>query len=288
MWKKGELLVPKDSSCGEEHDNHIFLIKEVFAKDRSPFGGEYNTNSIMNGMGAIFHERQAEKYTGPIYEKDGQRFVPSGEDVFVAPMGHVVECKGLLPVPELEPVVSVGDKFEKDGVTYVYKGEKRQPMPGEHYLYVPKMEVFKCKDAKSSWPIVEPEHEFKVGDWVKFDKEKIMQIIDFDKVNKKVAFCRGEGKYGNHIERMEKLPGRPLTTEDLMQVLSGKKVMVECHACMCADKPKVTSRLFISINNDIVHFAHTGEVAKIALFTNGEVKWTDGVEGNIFVVEEGD
>ena len=85
---------------------------------------------------------------------------------------------------------------------------------------------------------------------------------------------------------LEKLPGRPLTTDDLMQVLSGYKVMVECHTCWCKSKGGVVGQIWAEEVKGIVYFAHEGNNAKFAHFKGGKIQFIDDDKGNIFVIEE--
>ena len=197
-----------------------------------------------------------EPYTGPIYEKDGQRFVPSGE--------NRIPGSGEYFLDRLGSVLRLGDEA-------VVANQKFDG--GYRRILLPVLEL-------------ESEHEFKISDWVKFDSDEVFQISGFNK-DKTLAFG-GSSKHGYYIRgRITKLPGRPLDISDLMRVLSGDKVMVECHACECEDDMgEVTVQLK---RESFLEFRHglneKGENYQIAAFKDGSIVFADGVEGNIFVVE---
>lgn len=101
-----------------------------------------------------------------------------------------------------------------------------------------------------------------------------------------------ENVTGYYAAGATKLPGRPLTTDDLMLVLSGKKVMVECWACDCDG---VRSHLTYSHRSktecadpfNSIGFEHeAGTGMHLAYFQNGHIVWSRHVEGNVYVVSE--
>ena len=173
-------------------------------------------------------------YTGPIYEKAGQRFVASEEEVWVAPMSHPVKCKVLLPVPELEP----------------------EP---------------------------EPEPEFEVGDWVKEDSGGFIYHINSFENDGTVNcdHCQISGQYFSS-ETFTKLPGRPLTTDDLMLNASGEEFTIHCNGCGCDG---VVATIWPASHEGGVAFFHKGNTSPVATFAYGGIVFAGDVEGNIFVVE---
>ncbi len=214
-------------------------------------------------------------YTGPTYEKDGRRFVASGE--FRAP--------------------KIGDWFDdtpiRGGVTKAY-------MDFETYrpILLPVSEL-------------EPEPKFAVGDWVEIngnDRLKDGGRFRIANVDKEI---RVDAMFTVVVQpdQLTKLPGRPLTTDDLMQVLSGKKITVECHACGCGSNgSKQAGEIYIQKREQQYHeyvaFYHKNFVAGgggviydhrdipgetgayfLARFVNGSIVFAGGVENDIYVVE---
>jgi hypothetical protein len=190
-----------------------------------------------------------DKYDGPIYTKDGQRFVSANE--------------GRVPKEDEWFLGSDGTPLQMCELKYT-KGIDRVIL-----LPVPELE---------------PEHGFEVGDWVIFDEKRPAgtEIFEVTSVESKPPLLNG--KY--HISRVAKLPGPPLTEDDLMLVLSGEKIEVECYACGCdGDRGRVVT------SNDVegrCNFRHgqnqNGENYPIAYFMDGSIEWADGVPGNIFRV----
>ena len=178
----------------------------------------------------------------PIHEKDGRRFVPSGE--YREPLQDEWYLSGLIGGPARAVLV---------------------PLP--HYPILLPV------------PELEPEHEFEVGDWVKDTRNGEVFCAD--------ESCVYPSKY------WEKLPGRPLTTADLMQVLSGKKITVECHAecCVKGKGHPVSGGIIYNIFKHTTYFFHANQFhqvlpsAALAEFKDGSIVFAPNVEGNIFIVE---
>ena len=97
----------------------------------------------------------------------------------------------------------------------------------------------------------------------------------------------------------EEHPGRPLTTDDLMLVLSGEKITVECHACGCDKGGGITGDLYAEtddpeddeLDGSMLYFHHTNNPKgagnyQLASFKDGYIVFADGVEGNIYIVGE--
>ncbi len=277
MFKRGEIAVaPNDS---------LWLCNHVGTNyDWIPI---YGTPGIQ-GVGVF------KPNLGPVYEVDGRRFVPNGGPCrlprdsewyyseaskmpkkakhdwkfVVTPDsgGHRWTRRILLPVPDLPE-----DKCGKcdghgDDASDTFQAPELRP---------------KCDACGGTG--VGPKPEFKVGDWVRY-KETGKTY----KVTKDNAFAYNQGKT---LVLYELLPGRPLTTDDLMQVLSGKKVMVECHVGNCGDLGGVRYRITAEIGSKEGAWAwfHHGmnHVPPIASFQDGAIVFSDGIEGNIFVIEEG-
>ena len=245
----------------------------------------------------------------PIHEKDGRRFVPSGEYreplqdewYLSGPIGEpthavlvpLLHYPILLPVPELEPEhrFEVGDTIEnhlgnKVKITGFSKGAAGKPMAN----WGP--------DGRTFISSLNPVKEFKVGDWVSVDHDDTTcKINSYNQQNNK--FCctnamapSGGKKYSStwqgfyFPQSLTKLPGRPLTTDDLMQVLSGKKITVECNIdtgmCLISGQHRITAE-FGSEGRLWLHCGHN-HFPPIASFRDGEIVFAEGVEGNIYVV----
>ncbi len=215
----------------------------------------------------------------PIYEKDGQKFVPSGE--FRIPRGDEFWLYAMGNIEGKGKVVG-GDSSPTP-----YANPKRED--GHRPILL---------------PVPELEHEFKVGDWVGNHNGDVAQITDADEDRDTVKWDADVIKGGTSlITSCTPLPGRPLTTDDLMQVLSGKKIMVECHACGCGGNrgevyfsEKCEGKgggffheNFTTYENEVV-FRHDedGRVGMpgwyFARFQDGTIVFAEGVEGNIYVV----
>lgn len=133
--------------------------------------------------------------------------------------------------------------------------------------------------------------DFEKGGWVRahttsygdviaevasVDKANLVLLVDFNTMGK---FIIGKSK-------AEKLPGRPLTTDDLMQRLGGVEFDVECHACGCGKSGGVKSKLTFKIADNGITFYHIGSHEMLATFDKqGSIVFADGVEGHIYVIE---
>jgi hypothetical protein len=250
MFKRGDIVI------GEYTTRLLVVLSDNKCQE---IGGDAE---IEYSQGAFFTP-----YTGPVYEKDGKRFVPSGEFRIV--------CNG----------------------EYYLGSNSKEVCEHKHDTFTD------VSNAKGYRPILLPipelpnKHEFKAGDWVRYKETgKSYQVSDAN------AFAYSKEKTFNLYE---KLPGRPLTTDDLMQVLSGKKVMVECHACECkSNRGEVYfsekcdgkgggffHENFTSYGSEVIYrHDEDGRVGMpgwyFARFTDGSIVFADGVEGNIFVVDE--
>ena len=199
-----------------------------------------------------------------------------------------------------------GPPYEKDGRRFVAE-EFREIKTGDFYLSCHdqgKRQIHKAgdygpnRDIDNGWriallPVPELEHEFKVGDWIRNhngDVAKIKRLGVYSGEDTGIEWDADVIKSGqSYLKSCTKLPGRPLTTDDLMLVLSGVKVMVECHACGCEGvRDKIIAKLGECFD-DIVFFYH-GEYNEksinIARISNGSIVFADSVEGSIYVVDE--
>ncbi len=207
-----------------------------------------------------------EPYSGPTYEKGDQRFVPSGE--YRVPNKDECWLCGL----EGNLVITIAPFSNKlrDG--------------GYRPILLP-------------IPELEPEHEFAVGDWVKINDDN-PNFSQLPAGIYRVDGVMGEGSigidgYAVSPKFLTLLPGRPLTTDDLMQVLSGKKITVECHAecCVKGKGHPVSGGIIYNIFKHTTYFFHANQFhqvlpsAALAGFEDGSIGFSDSVEGNIFVVE---
>ncbi len=193
----------------------------------------------------------------PIHEKVGRRFVPSGE--YREPLQDEWYLSG--PIGEPTHAVLV-------------------PLP--HYpilLPVPELE-----------PEPEPEPEFEVGDWVKEDSGGFIYHINSFENDGTVNcdHCQISGQYFSS-ETFTKLPGRPLTTDDLMMAQSGRRVHVMCHADCCGQTKGIHGDITTHVSNSVVYFGHVnqpepGYRRRMASYEAGAIVFADGVEGNIYVV----
>ena len=151
-------------------------------------------------------------------------------------------------------------------------------------------------------PIPELEPEFKVGDWVKDGNglhiatvsvvEAGGYMLTWSLNNTRSFYTLQFAK-----EHLTKLPGRPLTTDDLMQVLSGRKITVECHACECKGvigqvsaqnakwpNEKTLSMCFFHENQPFGEGEVHDEANPLAYFEDNKLVFADDVENNIYVV----
>ena len=191
--------------------------------------------------------------------------------------------------------------YGKDGQRFVPSGEFREPNEGESYLSpngvveswskhawtISKLFSTECNDGRFRrillpTPELEPEHEFEVGDWVRFDNGESKYTFQVSKIIPGSLFDSCDNEY-YPLNICTKLPGRPLTTDDLMQVLSGKKVRVECHACECDG---VREHLTMNMGCGNVQVHHGNNPNWVACLRGGYIVFADGVEGNIYIVGE--
>lgn len=164
MLKRGDIGQISDGGKG-----FVFVVEKIADNG-------IHVNYLDGSADGLFDKdaHEIKPYTGPVYEKDDQRFVPSGDEVWVAPMGNPVKCEVLLPVPELEPEITIGDRFEFEEQTYVWKGECRPVKGGDVFVrlegerhntegktYTRRAEAHNTTIEDY---ILEPEHGFKVGD----------------------------------------------------------------------------------------------------------------------------
>ncbi len=202
----------------------------------------------------------------PIYEKVGRRFVASGEFRFV----------------------KVGDYWLDGKIT-----------DEESWSVVGPMKVQLDDDANDiAVPIIlpipelEPEHEFEIGDWVRITEDNPnhsrlpVGVYRVDCVMSKGSI--GIDGLVVSPEFLTKLPGRPLTTDDLMHLMGGN--IVCAHWNMCCGGEKVGSVFWdeerVSVGGWRVVFRHSDADEFLAEFKDGSIVFADGVEGNIFVVSE--
>ena len=108
--------------------------------------------------------------------------------------------------------------------------------------------------------------------------------VKIEKINSDI-YVRAFFRVKVQADQLTKLPGRPLTTDDLMQVLSGKILKTECHAGGCQGVRR-SINITQSSRADGVRFYHDGNNNEIAQFKNGSIVFADQIEGNIFVVSE--
>lgn len=259
MFKRGDIVEYDGAVCIYEDDNLLRPIKDP--------------SDSWSG----FYREHIKPYTGPIYEKDGQRFVPSGEF-----------------------------RLPKKGEWFLGKERDKKDKPlRAHWDFIHQYKIILLPV-----PSLEPESEFKVGDWVRIidGKESVMGVryrpdmkLNIGEIHKIVGTVPGMGSFKLDSdtwlwrpEWLEKLPGRPLTTDDLMMVQSGEKVEIECHACKCGESGGVRGRLFPIVESAYgekrIAFYHTefGDIKSpwLARYEDGSIMFADGVEGNIFVIGE--
>ena len=145
-----------------------------------------------------------------------------------------------------------------------------------------------CERCHGAGGLTKP--ELKVGDYLRFDNGLVQQFHKNMALNPEAP-----NGYGTWI----KLPGRPLTTDDLMLVLSGEKITVECHACGCDKGGGITGDLYAEtddpeddeLDGSMLYFHHTNNPKgagnyQLASFKDGYIVFADGVEGNIYIVGE--
>ena len=201
----------------------------------------------------------------------GRRFVPSGE--------YRVPCQG-----EYWSHHKGTDRYSVYGPGIHALGESDNNGYRPILLPVPELEPT---------PEPVPEPEFKVDDWIFINgigPYRIQSVEDnaycwIHHGNKTKGITRFEyPEWDEHKQPVfTKAPGRPLTTDDLMQVLSGKKVKVECHACGCGGiRDTLKAEMFA--NGLFFFYEHNGE--NIGEIKDGSIVFADGVEGNIYIVGE--
>ena len=275
MFKRGEIAVaPNDS---------LWLCNHV--------GTNYDWIPIsdtpgIQGVGVF------KPFTGPAYEVDGQRFVSNGGpcrlpkdsewyyseaskmpkkakhdwQFVVTPDsgGHRWTRRILLPVPDLPEDKCGKCNGHGDDASDTFQAPELRP---------------KCDACGGTG--VGPKPEFKVGDWVSVDESDMCYRVE----KKHLGAYANVGSHG-----LTKLPGRPLTTDDLMQVLGGKRITVECHACGCEGVRDVITYMQNPGGCKEILFYHGDHSIEgnyhLAAFQGGRIVFAD-VEGNIFVIEEG-
>ena len=259
MFKRGDI---------GRNEKHMVVITGV------PHGIQFITDYIGGGQKHFPDGRHSEwvKYTGPIYKKGGRRFVPSGE----------------------YRLVMVGDWYKSEGGPNSGEPIKATCSYGYRAILLPvpalpeehpcdfcdgKGELLTiCERCHGTGGLTKP--EFEVGDWVK--NNKTGRIVEVDNS----GFTNAAGGY-------TKLPGRPLTTDDLMQVQSGKRIIVECHAecCVKGKGHPVSGGIIYNIFKHTTYFFHANQFhqvlpsAALAEFKDGSIVFAPNVEGNIYVVE---
>ena len=243
---------------------------------------------------------------GDVYEYDDKSdtFIFDGKDLVSISGGDIEpDVSGIVPY--------TGPTYEKDGQRFVPSGEYRRPKGGEWYMpeSLPNNTPFRNSHGHPGYrvillPVPELEHEFKVGDWVKDGNglhiatvsvvEAGGYMLTWSLNNTRSFYTLQFAK-----EHLTKLPGRPLTTDDLMQVLSGRKITVECHACECKGvigqvsaqnakwpNEKTLSMCFFHENQPFGEGEVHSEANPLAYFEDNKLVFADGVEGSIYVVSE--
>ncbi len=236
----------------------------------------------------------------PIYAKDGKRFVPSGEyrkptvgETWLFEGAVCSDCTEetvfttyraiLLPIPDLP---------EEECKSCCIIAGKFVPVDTEGFCVKCGKEVV---DLNPDHPKPEPEHEFAVGKFVRcVGSHHKGEIFKVDSLSVD-GWVRSESIPDTifNPKNIEKIPGRPLTTDDLMQVLSGKKITVECHAECCVNGKghPVSGGIIYNIFKHTTYFFHANQFhqvlpsAALAELKGGSIVFADGVEGNIYVVE---
>ena len=190
--------------------------------------------------------------------------------------------------------------YEKVGRRFVPSGEYREPLQDEWYLSGPIGEpthavLVPLPHYPILLPVPELEPEFQVGDWVKDGNglhiatvsavEAGGYMLTWSLNNTQSFYTLQFAK-----EHLTKLPGRPLTTDDLMQVLGGKKIRVECHARCCNETSggisfKVNVEADTRTAPNTTAFYHDGQAFLFAYIRDGSIVFAKNVEGNIYVVE---
>ncbi len=164
---------------------------------------------------------EIKKYDGPTYEKGGRRFVASPEPCRLPKKGEWFYSEGIgKPVVALSSWIAM-PTLDTEGHGWTRRILLEVPdLPEEHPCDFcdGKGELLTiCERCHGTGGLTK--HEFKGGDWVRYKETgKIYQVSNAN------AFAYSMEKTCN---RYEKLPGRPLTTDDLMQVQSGKRIIVE-------------------------------------------------------------
>lgn len=238
MFKRGDIVT-------SERAPKLLVIGGVVNDGVEKYKTYYFDGSDGN-YGVSYIDAKYSPYTGPIYEKDGQRFVPSPEPIRLPKKGEWYFCENLKGPAQA--------MIDHQIINYLlHKG---------------------CQIILLPVPTLEPEHEFKKGDWVRnTSKDKAVWQVGGDTAMASMT-----------ADDYELLPGRPLTTDDLMLVLSGDKIMVECHAechehmsgIIILGKCKITGATY---------FDHDGYDMGFAFFEDGSIVFADDVEGNIFVID---
>ena len=230
-------------------------------------------------------------YTGPTYEKDGRRFVPSGEYreplqdewYLSGPIGEPTRAvlvplphyPTLLPIPELEPE----HEFKGgDWVRYKETGKIYQVSNANAFAYSMEKTCNRYEKLLGICP------EFKVGEFVRcVGSHHKGEIFRVDSLSVD-GWVRSESMPGTifNPKNLEKLPGRPLTTDDLMLNAGGKEIIVHCNGCECNGAVEI---IYPVATSDGVAFFHKGNGAPVATFSSGAIVFAPDVEGNIYVVE---
>ena len=292
MFKRGEVVQGKHSKCPMLR---VSKTKGIWLRHSSQV---VSVDSKWS---------EFERYTGPVYEVDGQGFVPDGGPCrlpkdsewyyseaskmpkkakhdwkfVVTPDsgGHRWTRRILLPVPDLpeEPKFQVGDRVRYEGPNdHKHCTFKVGSLSGEGWPVADcGFQIFN-PDLCTKLPDLheEPRPEFQVGDWLRKQDGEVYQMHE----------------YQYPLKSDTKLPGRPLTTDDLMQVLGGKRITVECHACGCEGVRDVITYMQNPGGCKEILFYHGDHSIEgnyhLAAFQGGRIVFAD-VEGNIFVIEEG-
>ena len=121
-------------------------------------------------------------------------------------------------------------------------------------------------------------------------KQHAVQVLSID--------SKGSGQFTNrgyfdkqYIKSFEKLPGKPLDSDDLMLSLSGDKIFVECHVDGCGMAGGITELLYwdsidMGDGKKVAVFKHNASDKCLAKFIGGCIVFEDGVEGGVFVKED--
>ena len=220
--------------------------------------------------------RHHESYTGPIYEKDKQRFVPSGE--FRLPK----DGEWILPNKSDSPFL-VGCNYKRDCYVILLPVPTFEPEEAE------------CKLCRGTGVCRDCVHEFSVGDWVKDTGGHVWKVGAIStKLGKLYPHDGGEGVV---MSACTKLPGRPLTTDDLMRVQSGIPVWIKCDACHCAKNDDAEGYVYTVVDkgtkgHGTVSFYHENGHDEnhvnfpVASYKDGSIVFSPDVEGSIYVIEE--